>query len=88
MGAVKISRTGFKPRNYPVPATIRDAANKQIDRMLAIHRDTGAPASSVRASLRIASYTGPGSPEGAYMLDLYVDREFYLMIIFADGSVR
>jgi hypothetical protein len=66
--ACKITRRGFKARNYPVPADVIEQAEEHI----AAEREHGAE--RILAELRISAYCGPGSAgdRGAYTLDLNV----------------
>jgi hypothetical protein len=78
--AIRVTRRGFASRTSPVPAAIRENADKFIANLVA----TYARVEAVRASIRPAAYCGPGS-EGGWMLELYVThRDTY----FTRGNDR
>jgi hypothetical protein len=72
MSDVKITRRGFASRKYPVPASVIEAANAQLERTI-----TDEP---ILAELRPAVYCGPGSAgdRGSYMLSISTGGAFWL----------
>lgn len=71
--AIRVTRRGFASRTNPVPAAIRASADSFIDGLASTYAGR---VEAVRASIRPATYCGPGS-EGGWMLDVYVTERHF-----------